>query len=125
MSCGDALKRTHAADWQTRFEAVHALNQYIPDVDVVRRLIELLDDADTAVVQAATEALVLSGGVVELSAVLRALADGDNSVGYAIRDQLVELEQQGEPIAARSRSLLNSEEESVRRGVAAVLEAIG
>lgn len=125
MTLDDALQLTRAAEWRRRADGACALQPYAGDAAASARLIELLDDADTAVVQEAAEVLVRAGGDTGLSTVLRALADGDDSVGYAIRDRLIELDLAGEPVAAGSRRLLESAEEPVRRGAAEFLEVVG
>jgi hypothetical protein len=95
-------------------------------VGVIDQLALLLDDEDTAVIEAAAETLVTAGRDMGLALVLQALADSPDDVGYHIRDKLITIWLDGFPLKEACSALLAGDSSELQvRGAREMLEALG
>lgn len=118
------LAAASADDWEAREAAAIALENYLGEDAAVEQLVRMLDDPDTAVIEAAVETLTKIGPR-GLSHVLRALHDGAEDAGYHIADRLTSLWLGGTPILTWAEELATvSESSSVRLGAAEVVNQL-
>jgi HEAT repeat protein len=94
-------------DWQERINAVRLLASQADDPRAFDELTRRLDDANTAVIEEAAEALVRGGGTAGLQSVLHALATGEDDAGYRITARLANMAHDGYPLVAPIRALLH------------------
>jgi hypothetical protein len=112
-------------DWQERINVVRLLASQADDPRAFDELTRRLDDADTAVIEAAVEALVRGAGTAGLREVLPALASSEDNAGYYIRDTLAEMSWNGYPLIARVRALLHdATSAAVRDGAAEMIDLL-
>jgi HEAT repeats len=124
-SVESALTLAASPHWADRAEATQLLANHVADPRATAALMRGLDDPDTAVVAAATEALVRGGGVAGMRAVLGQLAVGDDDAGYHIRDRLVEMWLDGYPVLDAVQAILAQEPlGAARDGASEMLELL-
>jgi hypothetical protein len=115
----EALSASHASDWAGRRKSAYLLGAAIDDPRAFARLTELLDDADTAVVEAAATELVSRGGREGLSRAAEAFAHGeDDSAGYWIGDAITSLRFEGFPVDDAIKDLIATADNSRAREAA-------
>jgi hypothetical protein len=120
-----AIRSSGDDRWSERVEAVEVLGTYLQRPEAFDRLTVMLDDSDTAVVEAAVETLAKGGGVGGMKAILKALSDADTQVGEHIRDRLVSLWLNGSPISERIREILTENlSAEVRDGAIEMIKAL-
>ncbi|MEN3359407.1 MAG: hypothetical protein V7637_3389 [Mycobacteriales bacterium] len=120
-----ALTQAAASDWSDRVDAARILKHHVDRPAAFRKLVEMLDDRNLAVIEEAVESLVASG-LPGMREVLKALYEGEDDAGYHIRDRLNSLWLDGMPILEWSRQLAGeSESASVRAGAAEIISQVG
>jgi HEAT repeats len=124
-SLGRLLDAATSQGWRERAEAAQALAMHLRDPRAFERLVAMLHDPDTAVIEAAVETLTKAGGVSGLEAVMEALGSDDIHVGEHIRDRLVSLWLAGEPVVERSREILaGNPSDTVRNAASELIETL-
>jgi HEAT repeat protein len=88
-SLGDLLEQLSAPAWDARVDAVQKLSER-PEANVLNALTSALYDEDTAVVRAATQALLRRGDTAAFEPLLRALnaSGSDADVAEEVQDVL-------------------------------------
>lgn len=107
-SLEQALSEAASANWRSRRDSALALAGHVEAAAAFDQLVTMLDDSDTAVIEAAVRSLITAVGQRGLVEVLEVLAGSEDSVGYFIRDTLVALSLDGTPVLELSRAILNA-----------------
>jgi hypothetical protein len=110
ISLEGALALAESAMWRERELAARVFACYATDQSAFNALVNMLDDPDTAVIEASTESLTSGGGERGFSCVLKKLALSDENVGYHIRDKLVALWLDGVPVLEMCRDIVSRRE---------------
>lgn len=109
ISLEDALSMAQSAIWSQREAAARVLAPYAENPLAFEALARMLDDPDTAVIEASTASLTTGGGKRGLAEILKKLAFAEDNVGYHIRDSLAALWLDGVPVLDLCRDIVLSE----------------
>lgn len=109
ISLEDALSLAQSAIWSQREMAARALAPYAENQLAFETLARMLDDPDTAVIEASTASLTTGGGKRGFAEVLKKLALAEDNIGYHMRDRLVALWLGGVPVLDLCRDIVVSE----------------
>jgi HEAT repeat protein len=116
-----AMELARSGDWRERARApVQLAAASTPAADAA--LARLLDDPDTAVIDAAAEALLRRGDRAGLRVILAALNNVDTEVGEHILWQFSNLHHEGLPLPDRIKEALHDPDDDVRTSAQEVLD---
>jgi hypothetical protein len=124
-SLGQALRLAASPSWRNRCDAALGLTGHVEAPAAFARLVELLDDPDTAVIEMAARSLTTAAGQRGLAEVLQALARSEDNAGYHLRDVLVALWLDGTPVLESCRAILDAEvSEGAREGAREMIKVL-